>query len=261
MLNQLNACVYQVVRSAAFRSAMAACAVAGAVYVLLSHLIATGSVSSQVGASAQSVSDVILIPLFGALLAGIVVGSDFEIRTIHDHLLSTSRLNIVASRMIVVVLGVMAFFLPYGIAAGLGLRLSSKFSSLLPTLPINIVTNPTHAPVNAHTFGVVALLTIVQGLIFAAEVAPCVPFAFWVRKPIAVTAFGLLGTFLAQSVASFLVSRSATKALAQATPWGFTSLGLDSSAATMGKGIAVALSWILIFGVWAWLVFRRSDVK
>lgn len=261
MPNQIRATLLQTRRSTSFRAALAACSLGAIAYLWIAHAVATGTLTEVTGRSGQGVSDVFLVMLLGSLLAGTIVCTDFETKTMHDAVLATHRASIVAARTVVFTLAVMLLTLPFGIAASVALAAGAEVAPILPTTPILVAMNPSGPELGPQTLFRLLLIVGVTGLVYAAQLSVCIPFGFWIRRPVAVMAFGFVVAFILSTAHEALAEIDQLRPIQRASPFAYSGLSLESSTGTLVAAGCSSVAALVLMSLVAWVLFRRADVK
>jgi hypothetical protein len=200
-------------------SALTAVLAAGG-YLLLAHLIATGTLDESASNSASALSDVMVVYLLGSLLVGMLVAGDFETRTIHDALLASSRATLVGAKTVGLLAVVTLLVAPYGLATLLGFVSGTEFAAFMPTTFLDVVANEQGLAVDAGSVAKVAGIVVVTTLVYVARLSFCLPVAFAAKRPVAVMAVGFGGNFLLDFLAALAVDVPGLGTLVELTPFG-----------------------------------------
>lgn len=262
MINQLAADWFILTRSAVLRVTVAVSAVCAVVFLALARGFATGALDVSQTQSASGVSDVFIILLLGGLLVGVTVARDFETRTIHDSLLATTRGRYVAARTISHVACICLLGAPYAVAAIVAFASGMEFAPFLPTTPLQIAGNMAGVEVGAASIMLAIGVGISMLLLYAAQLAVCLPLAFVLRKPVAVMAIGFVFNLVASMALDPLQDVAGIGHLVALTPYTSDALlGLDASWAEVGTSIVRSVAFIVAMALASHLWFRRADIK
>jgi len=260
--NLIRADLFTLRHSTGVRVSLLVAVVAAVGYVYLAHQIATGALEPSAADSASVLSDVMVVYLLGSLLAGIVVATDFDTKTIHDALLSSSRAALVATKTVVLVAVVASLVAPYGLVALVGFLSGQEFTAFLPTVFLSIVANEQGLPADAGSVGTIVVVVAATMLVYAARLSICLPLAFAVKRPVAVMAVGFGGNFLVDFVATLVVDVPVLGDLVGLTPFGPThSLTLASDAGDLLAAAGASIVFLALMAGASYLIFRRADIK
>lgn len=260
MINQTRADLYWLRHSTGALVVLTGCILAAGAYMWLQHLLAEGTLSAAAANGVSGLSDIMVIYLLGALLAGMIVVAPFETKSVHASLLAAPRASFTLAKILVVPLAIIVITIPYGIAAAVARGTGLEFAPAIPTAFALIASEGTTP--SPAALGEIAVLTLVTGLLYAARLAVCIPLAFVIRKPIAVMAIGFAWNFVADVLAGAAADVPGLDILARLTPYAVEyGVAPGASAGDLLEAGAVSVGFIAAMGVVSWLVFRRSDIK
>lgn len=260
MINQLRADLFTQRHSTGLLVCLVAACGAAGLYTYFQHELALDNLAPASVNGVQGLSDVFLVNLLGALLIGLVVSRPFETKSVHHALLAAGRGAFVASKTVVAALAVVALALPFGAAALMARATEAEFAPSVPTT-FALLTAST-GPLDAGTVARLVAVVFVAALLYAAELAVCIPLAIVVKRPIVVMAAGFAWTFVADLAVGSAERWEVTEALVGLTPFATDRMPLpDGTAGDLLGTTIVCLAFIALMGALSWLLFRRSDVR
>ena len=95
-----NATIYRAEKTTGIRAALILTCFAGIVYYVLAWLLSKGELDASSAGSVTAMGDAMIIWLFGSLSVGMLIGNDFENKTVHGAM-GYGRKNIVANYFLV----------------------------------------------------------------------------------------------------------------------------------------------------------------
>ncbi|MBZ2195354.1 hypothetical protein [Occultella gossypii] len=260
MINQLRADLFTQRHSTGFIVCLLAACGAAAAYLYLQHQLALGGLNAAAANGVQGLSDVMVINLLGSLLIGLIVSRPFETKSVHDALLASSRGSFVASKTVVAALAVFLLGVPYGIAALVGRATGLEVAPAVPTTFALLAESG--AEPDAAGVGRIIAVSVVAAILYAARLAVCIPLAIVVKRPIVVMAAGFVWAFVADLLVGAAAKWEALEAITRLTPYAPDHLPLpDSSGGELVGTSIVAVVFIALMGLVAWLLLRRADIK
>lgn len=257
MINQLRADLFAQRHSTGFWAALLFSCVSATVFAFLLLELAAGDLAYNLTNVVMGVSDVMVINLLGALLIGVTFSRSFETKSVHNALLAHGRGVFVASKTIVAAMSVFVLAVPYGVASLLARGAADGNDPNVSTPFAEIVSSQDSLGV-WQSVG----LALVVCLSFTAKVAVCMPLAIAVRRPIIVALVGFIWSFVADFLLTEVNKWNIGESFANFTPYGSDRQPLPSSSASeLGASAIIGLVFIATMGFFAWLLFRRADVK
>ncbi len=265
MLNLISAEFFKLKKSTGFKLCLLITCICAWSLISVSHGIGTGDLSTDISGSASGLTEIMVISLLGSLLAGILVCSDFESKTIHDAIAGgNGRISVVISKVFVYLLLICLLFLPYAFATLIGLYTYATFSSSFAiSVFINILADMSGQSITFSMAGNILLLSLVTGIVYAARLSICIPVAFKVRKPIVVMAFGFAAGFIIDLIAGAAEGIPLLSDLLTVTPFyrDYLMISMDSSDGIMLKAAIVSLLFLSIMTGITYLLFKKAEIK
>lgn len=232
---------------------------------VIAYLIPQGKIDQNLISIGFMFSDVNIISIVGAVIAGVYICGDFENKTIQDAVANgISRGTVIVSKAIVFSLGVFFILLPYVIITIFALSSGAAFSmGALAVGLLNILT--TEAGVTLTAFGTMKLVGIMFliVLVYTAQLSICIPLALMLKKPVLVVPIYYGLSILFAQLSKALASSTVMDRLFSITPFGgkHMFLTLQAGAGDILKTLFVSLFFILFMIVLAYSGFRRAEIK
>lgn len=256
-----KATMYRMIMSTGVRVSVILTYVSAALYYVLSWMVAEGKIDAAYAGSITGLGDSMILWIFGSLIVGILVGGDFENKTIHASL-SYGRGKVIANYMFVFATLMFVLLLPYTIGSicliTSGVDMRQAGGTAISIYMGNVLSYTTDVSMVKVVFSYLAGL-----LVYIGQIAVCILVALKCRKTVVVTAFGFLFGMLTAMVATLAQSIKSVGSIYQFTPYdyGISKIGCLASSYDIMSGMAVSVVFTVICAVRAWLLFRRADVK
>lgn len=260
MINQLRAELYMLRHGLTVPLCLLACTIAAALYMVLQHQLATGSLGPAEANGVAGLSDVMLVSLLGSLIYGAVVALPFETKSVHNALLATNRAAFVAATTTISALAVTALSLPYGLAALAARMTGEAFAPAVPTA-FSLLAAQT-GDLTGSEAGTIIAVTLTSAVMSAAKLSVCLPLAFWLKRPLVVMAAGFAWSFVADLLGSAAAGVPGLSAVVELTPFSAEHApGPGSTGGEMLGAVIVSVVFLALMGLASWLVLRRADIK
>ena len=260
MKNLCKATMYRMVKSTGMRVAVGLTAVAAVLYYSCAFMIAEGKIDISQAGSITGLGDAMMLWLFGALAVSLLIGSDFEHKTIHGAI-RFGRRKMVLNYMLAYLVLVTVLVLPYTIGSLVCVCSGADFTGAEGTVISLYLGN-----VFAYEEGMAGklVLSYLAGLaVYIGQLSICVPVAVKVKKPVVVTAFGFFFGMIAALISTLASKVELLDNIYQLTPYryGMAQTGVGAETGDMWMGIAVSLVFTALMGVVSWLVLKKADIK
>jgi len=265
MLNLIRADLYKMRKSTALKLLFAITTVCAVTMVIFAYLIPQGKISEAYTGIGFLFSDINMMSILGAAVAGIFICGDFDNKTIHDAITSgCSRIDVICSKAISFFIAIILLLLPYAIITGIALLSGAKFgmSSVgVGFLHMLAIDSGTAFDVTVFFKMLAVMLTLI--LVYVAQLSLCVPFALLFKKPVVVIVVYYGFTILCAQLYGLRNASEVFKNISSYTPYGgtHTFLTLEAQAGDFGKTIIVSLVFITVMIAVTYSVFRKSEIK
>ena len=233
--------------------------------VMIAYLIPQGKINASTAGIGFMFSDVNMIGILGAVIAGVFICGDFDNKTIHDAIANGySRWAVIVSKAIVFCCAIAFILLPYVIVTGIALSTGSKFSMGSVAVGfLNLLTSEAGTAFSASQ--VLKLLAVMLTLIivYVAQLSVCIPLALVLKKPVLVVAIYYGFTILFASLTGLKNSSQMFDHIFACTPYGsnYTFVTLNTGTGDMFKAISVSLIFIILMLAVTYCAFRKSEIK
>lgn len=265
MINLIRAEFFKLSKSTGFKICFLLSCISASALVYISHCIAVGSMSAEISGSASGLTEILIVSLLGSLLAGLLVCSDFETKTIHDALAcGNGRRAVVISKGVIYVLLIAMLLLPYMIATIVGFCIGARFATpFVASVFIGILSDKEGLSITAGTIGKIVSISLVTMLVHAARLSICIPLAFKIRKPIAILAIGFTFNAVIDLVIGLLIKVSVIENMISFTPFArnFLILTMSSDPGTLIKAAICSLVFICFIVALTDRIFKKAEIK
>jgi ABC-2 type transport system permease protein len=265
MINLIQADLYKMRKSTAMKVLFAITTVCAVIMTIFAYLIPQGKIPESYTGIGFLFSDINMMSILGAAVAGIFICGDFDNKTIHDAITSgCSRIAIICSKAITFFIAVIILVLPYAIITGIALLSGVKLgmSSVgVGFLHLMAIDGGTAFDVSVFFKMLAVMLTLI--LVYIAQLSLCVPFALIFKKPVVVIVAYYSFTLFCAQLYGLSNDSEVFKNISSYTPYGgnHTFLTLEAHAGNFGKTIIVSLVFITLMMVATYSVFRKSEIK
>ena len=265
MINLIRADLYKMRKSNAMKILLAITTVCAVIMTMFAYLIPQGKISESYTGIGFMFSDINMISILGAAVAGVFICGDFDNKTIHDAISSgCSRIAVICSKAITFFIAIFVLLLPYAIVTGFALFSGAKFgmgSVGVGFLNIIAIDNGIAFDVSVFFKMLAVMLTLI--LIYVSQLSLCVPLALIFKKPVVVSVVYYGFTILCAQLNNFKNASEGFKNILSYTPYGgsHTFLTLEAQAGDFGKAIIVSMIYIIVIMAVTYSVFRKSEIK
>lgn len=261
MKQLFKATSYRMYKSTAVRVAVLLTYVVAILYYVLANEIVTGGIDASQAGSVTALGDAMILWIFGSLLIGILVGSDFENKTIHGAI-RYGREKIVGNYIIVFLAFIVLLVLPYTIGSIVLIARKSDMSMAKATI-VSIYMSNVLVFKEGDSIMNLIVSYLSHAVVYMGQLSICIPVAIKVKKPMVTTVFGFFFGMLTALIATLVSEIKLLDNIYQMTPYayGIRQIGIQATYVDMCKGIVVSIVFIAICGVIAWLLFRKAEIK
>lgn len=267
MCNLIKADFYKIHRSMIYKVLFLLMAVCAAVSTLVSHLIGTGDMDIAAAASTALLTDVVMLNLVGAVIAGQLICGDFENKLVQSAVAGCcGRFTLVVSKMVTYTLLNAVMSLPYAICAFVGFVSGAKFGPALSASSyLRILAETGSVDATAEAILKYLIVLAVIPLIYTAQNSMVFLLAFVMRsKALVVTVVGFLFCILFGMTSSLVSSHSETvEKLISWTPFSPDACALCNAATsgTILKMLGISLVTVICMTLITYASFRKSEIK
>ncbi|MBQ4523971.1 MAG: hypothetical protein IJA10_13625 [Lachnospiraceae bacterium] len=261
MKQLVQSTLYRVVKSTGIRVAVILTYFAAILYYVTANMVAKGDIAAEQAGSITGLGDAMILWLFGSLVIGILVGSDFENKTIHGAI-GYGRKKIVINFITVFAVLMIILILPYTIGS-LALLISGTDMTGAEGTVISAYMGNVLQFKDGDSIAKLMLSYVASAVVYIGQLSICIPVAIKVKKTVVVTAFGFFFGMMTALISTLASKVEILDNIYQLTPYhyGVSKLGVQAETSDMCMGIIVSILFTAICGVIAWLTFRKADIK
>ena len=264
MFNLIRADIFKIRKSLAIKILFGITTGCAVVMAVIAYLIPQGKIDANMTGIGFLFSDINMISILGAVIAGLYICGDFDNKTIHDAIANgCSRGTILISKAIVCSGAVMFILLPYAIVTGIALGIGEFSMGSVAVGFLNILTTGAGNTFSASEIGKLIAAMITLMIVYAAQLSICIPLALVLKKPVFVVAIFYGFTILCAQLSRFQDSSPLFDHIFSCTPYGgnYTFLTFHSSTGDIFKALAVSFLFMIAMVTVTYLAFRRSEIK
>lgn len=232
---------------------------------LMAYLIPQGKISSSLTGIGFMFSDINMVSILGAVIAGVFICGDFENKTIHDAISTGfNRGTVIISKVIVYFCSIGLILLPYAIVTIIALSTGFEFSMGSVAIGfLNMLTADTMAVFSTSTIGQLLITMLVLTIVYMAQLSICVPLAFILKKQVYVVAIYYGLSILSGQLMLLADSSSIFNQIFTRTPFGgnHAFLTLDTVASDILKALGVSFTFIILIIIVTYTLFRKAEIK
>lgn len=239
--------------------------VSAVVMVGMAYLIPQGKIDASMVGVGFLFSDVDIISILGAVLAGVFICGDFDNKTIHCAIANgCSRATVIVSKAIVFCYAIAFILLPYAIATGIALSTGYKFSmGALSVGFLHLLTAEVGTVFSVSEIWKLLAVMLTLMIVYASQLSVCILLAFVVKKPVLVVAIYYGLTIFCAQLLGLRGSSSMFGRIFACTPFGgnYTFVTLNSGNGDIFNAIFVSLIFIIVMLAVTYCAFRKTEIK
>lgn len=253
--------LYRMRKTKGIKIAMGLTYIAAIFYFICGKMVADGSLPQEQAGSITGLGDAMIIWLFASLAIGLLIGSDFENKTIHGAI-GYGRKKIVANYVIVSSLCVLLFVFPYTLGSAVLIGANADMAGAEGTV-ISIYMSNVLEYTKESTIWKLVLSYIAYAIVYIGQLSVCIPVAIKCKKSVVVTAFGFFFGMTTALVSTLAGKVDVLEKIYQFTPYyyGIEKLGINAETGDMCMGIVVSIVFTVLMGLLSWALLRKSDIK
>ncbi|MFF2910245.1 ABC transporter permease [Paenibacillus sp. NPDC057934] len=265
MLNLIRADVFKLMKSQAVKVLIGISAASAIITAVMAYLIPLGRIDTRMTGIEFMFSDMNMICILGAVIAGMIICGDFENKTIHNAISSGSRrYAIIVSKAAALAIALMLLLLPYAIVTVAGLGTGYKFDVGSVGIGfLHVLTAESGSGIGIAEIGKLAAIMLTLIIVYIAQLSLCVPLAFFLKKPVFVVAIYYGFSVLCAQLAGGSESPSVLSRIFSLTPYGnkHALMALETTAGDMVRTIGISLIFITLMLTVTYMAFRKSEIK
>ncbi|MDA3846165.1 MAG: ABC transporter permease [Vallitaleaceae bacterium] len=264
MYNLIRADLFKLRKSLALRIILGITTFSAIIMLVMAYLIPQGKIDPSMFGIGFMFSDINMVSILGAVLAGVFISGDFDNKMIHDAIASGhSRLTVIISKTIVFFTAILIILLPYIIVTVIALISGNDYDmGTIGVALLHMMTEDTSVLFSASEIGKLVIIIITLLVVYMAQLSICVPVSFVFKNPILVVAGYYVFTILVAQIAG-LSSDTIIYKVAAFTPYGghYAFLTLDTEIGRLIKAVCASLGFIILMIFITYRAFRRAEVK
>lgn len=265
MYNLIRADLFKLRKSMAIKILLGITTVSALSMAWIAYLIPQGKMDDSLTGIGFMFSDMNVISILGAVIAGVFICGDFDNKTIHDCVANGhSRWAVIISKATVSYCALAIILFPYAIITGIALSTGSEFSMGSVSLGfLNVLTSGASTSLSASEIGRLLAVMLTLMIVYAAQLSITVPLALVLKKPVLVIAIYYGFSILCGQLAGLGDSYPVFDRIFAGTPYGanYTLVTLDTGTGDIVQAILVSLIFMCVMLAVAYSAFRRSEIK
>ncbi len=227
---------------------------------VLSNGMAKGTMEMTAD-SLSGLSDIFIISVLGALMAGLAICGDFDTKNIHDAI-SCGRRNIVISKSIGYCVIIALLTLPYAIVGFVGFVSGGEFqTSLSYSTYLSMMANPSKLAIDGTGIAKSIEVLLISIVLYTARLSFCIPLAFKVKKSVVVTVVGVVLGFLCDFFVNLLSKVPLLDTIVEYTPFSYPMLTLDMGQGELLKILCISMGFLILMIALTNLLFKKDEIK
>ncbi|MGB4659625.1 MAG: hypothetical protein WBI07_10615 [Mobilitalea sp.] len=265
MINLIQADLYKMRKSTAMKVLFAITTACAIIMTFFAYQIPKGNIPESYAGMGFLFSDINMMSILGAAVAGVFICGDFDNKTIHDAVASgCSRIAIICSKAITFFIAVLTLLIPYAVLTGISLLSGAEFGMSnvgVGFLHLLAIENGTVFDASLVLKMLAVMLTL--AVVYVAQLSLCIPLALIFKKPVIVNVVYYAFTLFCAQINNLINASKVFKNISSYTPYGgiHTFLTLDTQAGDFGKTIIVSIVFTAAMIAVTYSVFRKSEIK
>lgn len=261
MSQLLQATLYRMRKTMGVKVSMGLICIAAVLYYVLAAMLADGKFEAAQAGSITGLGDAMILWIFGSLIVGTLVGTDFENKTIHGTI-KFGRKKIIINYMLVFSILVLLMVLPYTIGSVAcivaGVDMTGAEGTVISIYMSNVLEHTQETSI-----GKLILSYVTYAIVYIGQLSVCIPVAIKIKKTVVVTAFGFFFGMITALIATLASKVDLLDNIYRLTPYhyGIDKIGVNANAGDMIAAIAVSLCFTAVMALVSRCIFRKSDIK
>ncbi|SHI58086.1 ABC-2 type transport system permease protein [Clostridium cavendishii DSM 21758] len=265
MLNLIYSDLFKLFKSTAVKVSFFITSMCAVSLIIVSRLSANGTLEEKVTVNTIFLSDVFVMSIIGAVIAGIFICSDFENKTVNAAIsCGYGRGTILVSKSIVYFLVMAIMLLPYSIGTIIAFVSGIKFGTLvIPSVFMDIFSNKAGLEISVNVIFKMLAIILTLTIVYASRLSICVLLAFILRRPVFVVGTGFGLAFVFDFIVVVKDKLGVFGKLLEYNPFAqnYPVLTMASGAGTILKAIVCSIVFIIIILSITYIIFRRTEIK
>ncbi|MBL4931190.1 ABC transporter permease [Clostridium paridis] len=265
MLNLIQADIFKLRKSFAVKVLVGITTFSSIVMALMAYFIPKGTIDKSMTGIGFMFSDINMMSIIGAVIAGIFICGDFDNKVIHTAISSGySRGTVIAGKSIVFLISIGILLIPYALVAVISLNSGLEFSmGSVGVGFLNLITRNSGVTLTLSYVGKLVAIILTLIVVYGAQLSICIPISLTIRRPVFVIAIYYGITILFAQLVGLKDKFQVLSDIFSWTPYGgnYTFLTLDSGVGDIFKALIVSLAFIVIMMLVSYSVFRKAEIK
>lgn len=265
MYNLILADLFKLRKSMAIKILFGITTVSAVLMTVMAYHISQGNMDKGMSGVGFMLSDINMLSILGAVMAGIFICGDFDNKTIHDAIAcGFSRGAVVVSKAMVFCCAIAFILLPYAITTGIALSTGSKFSMGSVAVGfLHLLTSEASAAFSASGIWKLLAVMLTLVIVYLAQLSICVPLSLVLKKPVLVVAIYYGFTILCAQLSGLRASSTLVDSFFTFTPYGgnYSFLTIDTAWGDIFKAISVSFIFMIVVLAATVRTFRKSELK
>lgn len=264
MYNLIKADLFKLYKSKMIRILFAIMTLCAVIMAIIAYNIAQGQMAGA-GGIGFLFSDVNVISILGAVVAGTIISGDFDNKTIHDAIAcGYSRSSIIISKAVVFFCAIAFLLLPYAIVTVVAIGSGATFSIGSAALGfLNLLMQENGTAFSVEVGFKLFFIMLVLVVVYIAQLSICIPLAIALKKPVLVVAVFYVISICSGQLSALNGTYPMFDKVYSMTPYGgiHSLLTLHSGGGDIFKAIVVSMSYIVVMLVIAYRIFKKLEIK
>lgn len=265
MYNLILADLYKIHKSMAIKIIFGITTVSAVVMAVMAYLIPQGKIDASMTGLGFLFSDISVMGILGAVIAGVFICGDFDNKTISDAIANgSSRFAVIVSKAIIFCITIVFILLPYAIVTGIGLGTGYKFGMGSVAMGfLHLLTIEAGRAFSATDIWKLVAVMLTLMIVYVAQLSICIPLALVLKKPILVVAINYGFSILFGQLMGLKNSSKVFDRVFAFTPYGgnYPFVTLDTETGDIFKAIFVSLIFVTAILALTYGAFRKSEFK
>ncbi|NLH45608.1 MAG: ABC transporter permease [Acholeplasmataceae bacterium] len=265
MYNLILADLFKLRKSMAIKILFGITTVSAVIMSVMAYMIPQGKIDASTTGIGFMFSDVNMMSILGAVMAGVFICGDFDNRTIHDAVANgSSRGEIIVSKAVVFFCAIAFILLPYAVITGIALGTGDQFSMGSAAVGLlHLLTSESGKAFSASEIWKLLTVMLTLIIVYMAQLSVCVPLALALKKPVLVIAINYGFAILCAQLMGLRNSSKVFDHIFAITPYGgnYIFVTLDTGTGDIFKAITVSLIFIIVMIAVTYCAFRKSEIK
>ena len=265
MYNLILADLFKLRKSMTIKVLFIITIVSSVIMAMMAHMISQGKINSNMSGIGFMFSDVNMIGILGAVIAGVFICGDFDNKIINDAITNgCSRFAIIASKAVVFSIALAFILIPYAIITGVALSTGSKFSMGSTAVGfLHILTSQSDKTFSISQIWKLIAIMLTLIILYVAQLSICIPLALAMKKPLLVVVIYSGFSILCGQLEGLKHSSALFDHIYACTPYGgnYSFITLDTRIGVIFNAIYVSLVFIIVMLAVAYYGFRKSEIK